>query len=416
MKNKDIQILAPVGSYETLQAAIQGGADAVYFGVGHLNMRSRSSANFTLDDLAEIVKICDNNNIKSYLAVNTVIYDHEMDNMKKLVKAAKKNKVTAIIASDQSVMNYAHSIGVQVNASTQLNISNIESVKFYAQYVDVIVLARELNLKQVADIVKEIKKQKIKGPSGELIKIEIFIHGALCMAISGKCYMSLHTYNHSANRGACLQVCRRAYELIDKETGDKLEVDNEYIMSPQDLCTIEFLDQILDTGASILKIEGRARPPEYVKTVTTCYREAVNAYLNKTYDSKKAKAWKKKLATVFNRGFWDGYYLGKKLGKWSDVYGSKATHKKVYVAKGIKYFDNLQVGEFKVEADSLNIHDSILIIGPTTGVIEAKVKEIRIDDNTVKKAKPGDIISIPIKEKVRKSDKLYKLIPNEKTA
>lgn len=416
MKNKDIQILAPVGSYETLQAAIQGGADAVYFGVGHLNMRSRSSANFSLEDLAEIVKICNKNNIASYLAVNTVIYDHEMDNMKKLVDAAKKNKVTAIIASDQSVMNYAHSIGVQVNASTQLNISNIESVKFYAQFVDVIVLARELNLKQVSDIVKEIKKQKIKGPGGELIKIEIFIHGALCMAISGKCYMSLHTYNHSANRGACLQVCRRAYELTDKETGDKLEIDNEYIMSPQDLCTIEFLDQILDTGVSILKIEGRARPPEYVKTVTACYREAVNDYLAGKYTFAKAKKLKKKLATVFNRGFWDGYYLGKKLGKWSDTYGSKATHKKVYVAKGIKYFDNLKVGEFKVEADSLNIHDSILIIGPTTGVIEAKVKEIRIEDTSVKKAKPGDTISIPIKEKVRKSDKLYKLIPNEKTA
>ncbi len=410
---KDIQVLSPVGSYETLQAAIKAGADAVYFGVGNLNMRSRSTANFTVEDLAEIVKICKNNNVNSYLAVNTVIYDHEMDTMKKLVDAAKKSKLTAIIASDQSVMSYAHSIGVQVNASTQLNISNIEAVKFYAQFVDVIVLARELNLKQVKEIVDQIKKEKITGPMGELIKIEIFVHGALCMAISGKCYMSLHTYNHSANRGACLQVCRRAYELTDKETGDKLEIDNEYIMSPQDLCTIEFIDKILDAGVSILKIEGRARPPEYVKTVTTCYKEAVNEYIKGTYTLKKAKVWKKKLSTVFNRGFWDGYYLGTKLGKWSDVYGSKATHKKVYVAKGMKYFDKLQVGEFKVEADTLKLKDKILIIGPTTGVIEAEVSEIRLDDKKLKTAKPGQLISIPIKERIRKSDKLYKLIENK---
>ena len=412
MKNRQINILAPVGSYETLQAAIQGGADAVYFGIGHLNMRSRSTANFTTDDLAEIVKICNENDIKSYLAVNTIIYDHEMDDMKQLVDTAKKNRVTAIIASDQSVMNYAHSIGVQVNASTQLNISNIESVKFYAQYADVVVLARELNLKQVTEIAKQIKKQKITGPAGELIKIEIFVHGALCMAISGKCYMSLHTYNHSANRGACLQVCRRAYELTDKETGDKLAIDNEYIMSPQDLCTIEFLDQILDAGVSILKIEGRARPPEYVKTVTTCYRKAVDAYLAGKYNNKKAKAWKKKLSTVFNRGFWDGYYLGKRLGKWSDTYGSKATQKKIYIAKGVKYFSKLKVGEFKIEADALKVGDQILIIGPTTGVIEAKVEEIRLDDKPIKQAKPGSNISIPIDKQIRKSDKLYKLVKN----
>ncbi|MFW0862023.1 MAG: U32 family peptidase [Candidatus Komeilibacteria bacterium] len=410
---KDIKVLAPVGSYETLQAAIQTGADAVYFGIGNLNMRSRSTANFTVDDLAEIVKICNKAKVDTYLAVNTVIYDHEMDSMKKLVDAAKKNKVTAIIASDQSVMNYAHSVGVQVNASTQLNISNIEAVKFYAQFVDVIVLARELNLKQVKDITDQIKKEKITGPSGELIKIEIFIHGALCMAISGKCYMSLHTYNHSANRGACLQVCRRGYELKDLETGDKLEIDNEYIMSPQDLCTIEFLDQILDAGVNILKIEGRARPPEYVKTVTTCYKEAVNAYLAGKYTKAKAKKWKEKLSTVFNRGFWDGYYLGRRLGKWSDAYGSKAKYKKVYVAKGQKYFDNLKVAEFKVEADTVAVKDKVYIIGPTTGVIETEVKEIRLDDKKVKKAKPGYIISIPIKEKVRKSDKLYKLVENK---
>ncbi|MBL7022220.1 U32 family peptidase [Patescibacteria group bacterium] len=410
---KDIQVLSPVGSYETLQAAIQAGADAVYFGVGNLNMRSRSTANFTIKDLAEIVKICKKNNVNSYLAVNTVIYDHEMDTMKKLVDAAKKNKVTAIIASDQSVMNYAHSIGVQVNASTQLNISNIEAVKFYAQFVDVIVLARELNLKQVKEIVDEIKRQKITGPMGKLIKIEIFVHGALCMAISGKCYMSLHTYNHSANRGACLQVCRRAYELKDKETGDKLEVDNEYIMSPQDLCTIEFIDKIIDAGVSILKIEGRARPPEYVKTVTSCYKEAVEAHLNNSFNNKKAKAWKKKLSTVFNRGFWDGYYLGTKLGKWSDAYGSKATHKKIYVAKGQKYYDKLKIGEFKVEADTLKVKDKVYIMGPTTGVIETEVKEIRLDDKSIKKAKPGDIVSIPIPDRIRKSDKLYKLIENK---
>lgn len=410
---QNIKILAPVGSYETLQAAIQAGADAVYFGIGHLNMRSRSTANFTVDDLAKIVKICNKAKIDTYLAINTIIYDHEMDNMKKLVNAAKKNKVTAIIASDQSVMNYAHSVGVQVNASTQLNISNIEAVKFYAQYVDVIVLARELNLKQVKEIVDEIKKQKIKGPSGKLIKIEIFIHGALCMAISGKCYMSLHTYNHSANRGACLQFCRRAYELKDKETGNKLEIDNEYIMSPQDLCTIEFLDQILNAGVSILKIEGRARPPEYVKTVTTCYREAVNAYLANKYTQAKAKKWKEKLSTVFNRGFWDGYYLGRKLGKWSDAYGSKAKYKKIYVAKGQKYFANLKVAEFKVEADTLTIKDKILIIGSTTGVIEAEVKEMRLNNKKIKTAKPRDIISIPIQERVRKSDKLYKQIKNK---
>ncbi len=405
-----IEIMAPVGSDESLMAAIQAGADAIYFGIGQLNMRSLSTANFTNKDLAKITKLCQENNIKTYLTLNTVVYDQEIKEMQEVVDAAKKNNVTAIIASDMATINYALSKGVKVHMSTQVNISNIEAIKYYSGFADVMVLARELTLEQVTEIVKQIKKQKIKGPSGELVKIEVFVHGALCMAVSGKCYLSLHHYNSSANRGKCLQLCRRAYEVTDLETGNQLKVDNKYIMSPSDLCTIHFLNKILDARVSILKIEGRARPPEYVKTVTECYRAAVDSYLDKTYDAKKIKEWEKRLRSVFNRDFWGGYYLGQELGKWSNVYGSKATRKKVYIGKGVKYFTNLKVGEFKIENDTLLVGDEILITGPTTGVIETKVSEIQFDGRDTKIAKPGQAISIPLKQKIRKSDKLYKYV------
>ncbi|PJC01315.1 MAG: collagenase-like protease [Candidatus Komeilibacteria bacterium CG_4_9_14_0_8_um_filter_36_9] len=405
-----IKIMAPVGSDESLMAAIQAGADAIYFGIGQLNMRSLSTVNFTTKDLARITKLCQKKNIKTYLTLNTVVYDQEIKEMQKVVDATKKNNITAIIASDMATINYALSKDVKVHMSTQVNISNIEAIKYYSQFADVMVLARELTLEQVAEIVKQIKKQKIKGPSGELIKIEIFVHGALCMAISGKCYLSLHHYNSSANRGKCLQLCRRAYEVTDLETGNKLKVDNQYIMSPQDLCTIHFINKILAAGVSVLKIEGRARPAEYVKTVTECYRQAVDSYFDKTYDTKKIKEWQKRLKSVFNRDFWGGYYLGQKLGEWSSVYGSRATRKKIYLGKGVKYFTNLKVGEFKIENDSLLVGDDILITGPTTGVIETKVSEIQFDGKDTKLAKPGQAISIPLNQKIRRSDKLYKYI------
>ncbi len=407
---KDIELTAPVGSYESLMAAIQGGADSVYFGVEQLNMRAKSSNNFSIEDLKKIAGICKEHNIKSYLTVNTIIYDDELNRMKEIVHTAKESGVSAIIASDSSVINYASSIGVELHISTQCNVSNIEAVKFYARFADVVVLARELSLKQVAAITRTIKKEQITGPSGELVRIELFIHGALCMSVSGKCYLSLHEQNFSANRGECLQTCRKAYIVTEKETGNELEIDNEYIMSPKDLCTIGFINKIIESGAKILKIEGRARPPEYVKKVSQCYREAIDSYFEGTYTKEKIERWKEKLSTVFNRGFWDGYYLGKKLGEWSRVYGSEATTRKIYIAKARNYFSKIKVAEFLMEAGNLKPGDKILITGPTTGVVEITVKEIRVDLKNVDEAKKGDNFSIPVDTIIRRSDKLYKVV------
>jgi putative protease len=411
--SKNIEIMSPVGSYESLMAAIQGNADAIYFGIGQLNMRSRSSNNFTLEDLKEISTICKEKNIKTYLTLNTIIYDAELELMKSIIDAAKENNITAIIASDMSVISYAKKIGIEVHMSTQCNITNIEAVKYYSQFADVIVTARELSLNQVAEIVKAIEKEKIKGPSGNLVKIEVFIHGALCMAISGKCYLSLDNMNYSANRGACLQLCRRSYLVRDKEEDFELEIDNEYIMSPKDLCTIGFLDKIINAGVSVLKIEGRGRSPEYVKTVTACYREAVDAVFDGTYSKDKIDEWMVHLKSIYNRGFWDGYYLGRKTGEWTEQYGSRATKTKVYVGKVSNYFSNLKVAEIKIETNEINIADNILIIGPTTGVAEIIISEIRIDLKKVRSAAKGDICSIPITDAVRRNDKVYKLLDSD---
>lgn len=403
--------MAPVGSWESLRAAIQAGADSVYFGIDKLNMRSQSTVNFGIDDFKKIVDLCNQCNVKTYLTLNTVLYDPDLDLMRSLVDAAKKNKVAAIIASDQAAINYASSVGVEVHISTQVNVSNMEAVKFYSKFADVIVLARELNMTQVAHIANTIKNENICGPSGNQIKIEMFVHGALCMAISGKCYLSLHEYNKSANRGSCLQVCRRSYIVKDKETEVELEIDNQYIMSPKDLCTIDFLDVLLESGVRVLKIEGRARSAEYVKTVVACYNEAVEEYVNGTFSSEKVSDWKLRLSTVFNRGFWDGYYLGRKLGEWSNSYGSRATKKKIYVGKGLNYFSNLKVAEFLVEAGTLKVGDEIIITGPTTGVIEGTVTELRVELKNVNETCKGEMVSIPIEKQVRRSDKLYKMVP-----
>jgi len=411
LQRKDIELLAPAGSYESLMAAIQGGADAVYFGIGPLNMRSRSSANFTGRDIPQIVATAREHSVNTYLTLNTVIYNHELGRMRDIVNLAREHGVTAIIASDQAVIDYARKTGVEVHLSTQLNISNIESLKFYAHWADVVVLARELDLEQVQAIAKGIEMEDVRGPSGERIRIELFIHGALCMAISGKCYLSLHEHNHSANRGDCFQVCRRSYSVIDKERGNELEIDNEHIMSPKDLSTIHFLNRILDAGARVLKIEGRARSPEYVKTVTSCYNEAIGAWLEGDYTRDKIREWNERLASVFNRGFWDGYYLGQRLGEWSEVYGSAATRRKQYIGKGTNYFDRIGVAEFLVETGELSVGDEILIMGPTTGVIETAVHELRVDKGPVEKAVKGEKCSMPVEQVVRRSDKLYRWIP-----
>jgi U32 family peptidase len=414
MKNKQkIEIMSPVGSYESLMAAIQGGADSVYFGIGQLNMRSASSKNFTLDDLAKISQICQDKNIRTYITLNTVIYDGELEQMRAIVDAAKAHKITAIIASDQSVIHYARQAGMEIHMSTQANITNIEAVKFYSLFADVMVTARELSLEKVKAITDTIREEKITGPSGNLVQIEVFAHGALCMAVSGKCYLSLDTMNHSANRGACLQVCRRPYKVTDKDGGIELEVDNEYIMSPKDLKAIDFLDKILDAGVRVLKIEGRGRSPEYVKTVTQCYKEAVVAFQEGNYTDENIESWNKKLNSVYNRGFWDGYYLGQTMGEWSERYGSQATHKKVYVGKITNYFTKLKVAEIKIETNSLKVGDDIRIIGETTGVLEEQVKEIRVDLKSVDFAKKGEVCSVPIETFLRRSDKLYKVIKNE---
>jgi U32 family peptidase len=412
MTRNEIEIMAPVGSFESLMAAIQAGANSVYFGLGKLNMRARSSVNFTPADLDKILVICNENHIKTYLTLNIVIYDQELAEVYNLIDLAKEKGLSAVIAADHSIISYARSKNVEVHISTQVNVSNIESFKFYANFADVIVLARELTLVQVNRISKYIEEKHITGPGGQLVKIEMFIHGALCMSISGKCYLSLHEENYSANRGACLQNCRKGYSVRESESGRELKIDNEYILSPKDLCTIHFLNKILDAGVKVLKIEGRARPPEYVYTVVKCYREAVESYFNNSFTNEKIAAWKEQLQTVFNRGFWDGYYLGQRLGEWSNVYGSKATQKKIYVGKGMNYFPKIQVAEFLCEASELNVGDSILITGPTTGIIQTTVQEIRVDLDKVPQAKKGQRFSIPLPKITRRSDKIYKLIPD----
>ncbi len=413
MERRDVEIMAPVGSFESLMAAIQGGAGSVYFGVEHLNMRSRSSNNFTLDDLRKIVEIASGKGVKTYLTLNVEIFDGEINLMHEVVSTAKEAGVSAVIAADISVIQYARSINFEVHISTQVNITNIDAVKFYSNFADVVVLAREMNLGRVQEISNQIKEEQIKGPSGKLMRLEMFVHGALCMAISGKCYLSLHEMNSSANRGACLQTCRRAYTVTDKETGAELEIDNEYIMSPKDLKTVHFLNKILDAGVSVLKIEGRARSAEYVKTTSQCYREAVDAYFNDNFTDEKIEDWNTRLAAVFNRGFWNGYYLGQRLGEWSKNYGSQATKRKLYIGKGTNYFTKLKVAEFKLETGNLKVGDEIVITGPTTGVVETVVKEIRVDLKPVEEAKKGERFSIQIDEKIRRADKLFKMIDSK---
>jgi putative protease len=412
MPENQIEVMAPAGSYESLMAAINAGADSVYFGIENLNMRARNSINFSLEDLAKITAVCKEKNIKSYLTLNTVIYDSEIERMQQIVDAAAQNGINAIIASDMAVLNYARKKGVELHASTQLNISNIEAVEFFSKFCDVIVTARELTIFQVARIIEEIKEKQIKGPAGNLVKIEIFCHGALCMAISGKCYLSLHHYNHSANRGDCFQICRRRYLAKDLETDEEIAIDNKYIMSPKDLCTIEFIDKIIEAGVCILKIEGRARAPEYVKTTVECYRQAVSSYFNGTWNEQKAKTLKERLSTVFNRGFWDGYYLGQRLGEWSDVHGTKAARTKVYLGKVTNYFSKIKVAEIIFESgEELSLGEDVLIIGPTTGVVEQKAEELRENEKNVPKVQKASLFSIPVKKLVRRGDKLYKLIP-----
>ena len=407
--------MAPAGSYECLMAAIQGGADSVYFGVGQLNMRAASSNNFTLKDLKNIALICKENKIKSYLTVNVIVYDNEVQQMKEIVEAAAESGISAVIASDQSVINHAFSSGLEVHLSTQLNITNVEAIRFYSQWADVAVLARELNLDQVRYIYDSIRLNNIRGPNGELMKIEMFAHGALCMAISGKCYLSLHENNRSANRGACYQTCRKSYVVTEKETGYELEIDNDYIMSPKDLCTIGFLDKIIDAGARVLKIEGRARSAEYVKVVSSCYDEAIKSIIEDSYTPEKIGHWTARLSTVFNRGFWDGYYLGQKMGEWTNSYGSSAAKRKVYVGKITNYFTKINVAEIKLESGNLNKGDTLLIIGPTTGVIEYTVEEIRVDLMETEKAKKGEFCSIKITDFLRRSDKVYRWADAERT-
>ena len=408
----DFEIMAPVGSRESLAAAIQAGADSIYFGIENLNMRARSASTFSIDDLKEIARTCNEHGMKSYLTVNTIIYDQDIPLMRTIVDAAHEAGISAIIAADVAVMTYARSIGQEVHLSTQLNISNTEALRFYAQFADVVVLARELNLEQVAEIHRAIVEEHICGPSGQPVRIEMFCHGALCMAVSGKCYLSLHQMNHSANRGACMQVCRRSYIVRDKETDAELEIDNQYIMSPKDLKTIHFLNKMMDAGVRVFKIEGRARGPEYVRTVVECYKEAIRAYLDGTFTDEKIEDWNRRLATVFNRGFWDGYYLGQRLGEWTHHYGSDATERKIYVGKGVKYFSNLGVAEFLVEAAELNVGDKLLVTGPTTGALFLTADEMRVDLQPVPTVHKGEHFSIKC-DKIRPSDKLYKLVSTE---
>lgn len=408
LNRKDFEIMAPVGSWESLRAAIDAGADAVYFGIQGLNMRSRSANNFTVDDLAGIVAECDAAGVKTYLTVNTIIYDEDSDKLHSIIDAAKNAGVTAIIASDIAAILYARSVGVEVHISTQVNVTNIEAVKFYSRWADVMVLARELSLDKVGRIHRAIVDEDIRGPHGKPVRIEMFCHGALCMAVSGKCYLSLHEMNSSANRGACTQICRRSYTVRDRETGDELDIDNKYIMSPKDLKTIHFLNKMIDAGVRVFKIEGRARGPEYVKIAVECYNEAINAVIDGTYSEEAVSRWDNRLGQIFNRGFWDGYYLGQRLGEWSMKYGSSATRTKVYAAKGVRYFSNIGVAEFMMESGELCVGDEIVITGPTTGAVIMTVDEIRVDLKPVDKAVKGDSFSIKVDKKIRPSDRLYK--------
>ena len=421
MKRKDFEIMAPVGSRESLAAAIHAGADSIYFGIENLNMRARSANTFSIDDLREIAATCDEHGVKSYLTVNTIIYDEDIALMRTIVDAAHEAGISAVIAADVAVLEYCNRIGQEVHLSTQLNISNAEALKFYARFADVVVLARELNLKQVAAIYKTIQEEQIRGPKGELIRIEMFCHGALCMAVSGKCYLSLHELGASANRGACMQVCRRGYEvtrdeeptylLKDKESTIELEVDNKYVMSPKDLKTIRFMDEMMEAGVRVFKIEGRARGPEYVKTVVECYSEAINSYLDGTLTEEKKDAWDERLRTVFNRGFWNGYYLGQRLGEWTRHYGSNATERKIYVGKGIRYFSNIGVAEFLIEAAELHVGDKLLITGHTTGAMYVTLDEARVNLKSVDTVKKGAHVSFKVPDRIRPNDKLYIMRP-----
>ncbi|MBI5072213.1 U32 family peptidase [Candidatus Woesearchaeota archaeon] len=408
MQKRFIDIMAPAGSYESLMAALHAGASSVYFGVEQLNMRARATNNFHLEDLPKIAAICKKEKVKTYLTVNTILYDHDIVLMKKICDAAKTAGIDAVIASDFAVLQYAQQIGQPVHISTQMNISNVESVRFFAQYADVLVLARELTLSQIKEICEQIQKQNIRGPSGELVKIEVFVHGALCVAVSGKCYMSLATYNASANRGACLQNCRRSYKLTDDETGEELVVDNKYIMSPKDLCTIGFVDKLIDAGISVMKIEGRGKAPEYVATVTAAYKEAVESYFAGTYTQEKIQEWTKKLETVYNRGFWQGgYYLGKKLGEWSGAYGSQATKEKKYLGTAKNYYPKAKIAHFVLEAGEIKTGDEIIITGPTTGVVQTTIDELSVQDKRAIIGKKGEEITFPLLQKIRKNDKLF---------
>lgn len=407
MNRKDFEIMAPVGSWESLAAAPAAGADAVYFGIEGLNMRSRSSANFTADDMARIAGICAEKGVRTYLTVNTVIYDNDMETMRMIISRARQAGISAIIASDMAAIMYAREIGQEVHISTQVNVSNTEAVRFYSQFADVMVLARELNMEQVAEIHHAIEKENICGPNGEKIRLEMFCHGALCMAVSGKCYMSLHEMNSSANRGACNQICRRAYTVRDKETGDELEIDNQYIMSPKDLKTIHFLNKMVDAGVRVFKIEGRARGPEYVAEAVACYSEALQAITDGTYNEEKIAAWDDRLVKIFNRGYWNGYYMGERLGEWSAKYGSSATRVKSYAGKAMRYFSKIGIGEFLMEAGELHTGDEVVITGPTTGALIFTIKELRFDLKPVDCVTKGQLFSMPVPEKVRPSDKLY---------
>ena len=407
MNRKDFEIMAPVGSWESLAAALAAGADAVYFGIEGLNMRSRSSANFTADDMARIAGICAEKGVRTYLTVNTVIYDNDMETMRMIISRARQAGISAIIASDMAAIMYAREIGQEVHISTQVNVSNTEAVRFYSQFADVMVLARELNMEQVAEIHHAIEKENICGPNGEKIRLEMFCHGALCMAVSGKCYMSLHEMNSSANRGACNQICRRAYTVRDKETGDELEIDNQYIMSPKDLKTIHFLNKMVDAGVRVFKIEGRARGPEYVAEAVACYSESLQAITDGTYNEEKIAAWDDRLVKIFNRGYWNGYYMGERLGEWSAKYGSSATRVKSYAGKAMRYFSKIGIGEFLMEAGELHTGDEVVITGPTTGALIFTIKELRFDLKPVDCVTKGQLFYMPVPEKVRPSDKLY---------
>lgn len=414
INGEQVEVMAPAGSRESLAAALQAGADSIYFGIEALNMRAHSASRFTIDDLRDIATICAERGVKSYLTVNTIIYDDDLELMRQICDAAHEAGISAVIAADVAVMDYCNRIGQEVHLSTQLNISNTEALRFYARFADVVVLARELNMFQVHHIRQFIDREQIKGPSGEPLRIEMFCHGALCMAVSGKCYLSLDNLGRSANRGECMQVCRRAYTVCDRDTGVELDIDNKYIMSPKDLKTIGFIDKMVGAGVRVFKIEGRARSAEYVYNVVRCYKEALQAVADGTFTPERVAEWDEKLSTVFNRGFWDGYYQGQKLGEWSKKYGSSATEKKVYVAKGVKYFSRLGVGEFYVEAGEINVGDRLLLVGPTTGVHYLTATEIHFaDKGPIQTAKKGQLVSIPVPDKIRSSDKLYKLVKNE---